>query len=155
MQNYALLHAVGESQFPVLLKRGMSSLIEEWLMCAEYILSHGNTDVMLCERGIRTFAKYTRNTFDINAIPVLHELTHLPVIADPSHGTGRWEYVGAVTRGALAAGADGFLIEVHPDPANAASDGHQSLTPKNFAKLMNECRPIAEAIGRYIAPPIG
>ena len=154
MQNYALLRAVGQTNIPVLLKRGIAGTIKELLMCAEYILSQGNYKVMLCERGIRSYESATRNTFDINAIPVLQNLSHLPVIADPSHGTGRWKYVGAVTRGALAAGADGFLIEVHPDPPNALSDGRQSLTPGNFTKLMNQCRPIAEAIGRHIAPAI-
>ncbi len=152
MQNYALLRAVGETQKPVLLKRGISGTIKELLMCAEYILSNGNYNVMLCERGIRTYETATRNTFDLNAIPVLQSMTHLPIIADPSHGVGRWQYVTAVTKGALAAGADGFLIEVHPDPASAWSDGEQSLTPKNFAHLMDECRPIAKAINRHIAP---
>jgi 3-deoxy-7-phosphoheptulonate synthase len=152
MQNYALLRAVGETQKPVLLKRGISGTIKELLMCAEYILSSGNYNVMLCERGIRTYETATRNTFDLNAIPVLQSMTHLPIIADPSHGVGRWQYVTAVTKGALATGADGFLIEVHPEPASAWSDGEQSLTPKNFARLMNECRPIAKAIKRHIAP---
>jgi 3-deoxy-7-phosphoheptulonate synthase len=150
MQNYALLHAVGESQHPVLLKRGMSSLIEEWLMCAEYILSHGNTRVMMCERGIRTFERYTRNTFDINAIPVLKQLTHLPVIADPSHGTGKWEYVESVTKASVAAGADGVIIEVHPRPEEAMSDGRQSLKPERFAQLVREMKAIAQAVGRDI-----
>lgn len=150
MQNYALLHAVGESQHPVLLKRGMSSLIEEWLMCAEYILSHGNTRVMLCERGIRTFEKATRNTFDINAIPVVKHLTHLPIIADPSHGTGKWEYVAAVSKGSIAAGADGVILEVHPRPEEAMSDGRQSLKPERFAELVQEMKAIAEAVGRHV-----
>ncbi|MCO5184818.1 MAG: 3-deoxy-7-phosphoheptulonate synthase [Anaerolineae bacterium] len=150
MQNYALLHAVGRSQHPVLLKRGMSSLMEEWLMCAEYILSHGNTRVMLCERGIRTFEKYTRNTFDINAIPVAKHLSHLPVIADPSHATGKWEYVGAAARAAVAAGADGLIIEVHPEPEKAMSDGAQSLKPEKFAALVLEMKAIAQAVGRDI-----
>ncbi|MDQ4074749.1 MAG: 3-deoxy-7-phosphoheptulonate synthase [Chloroflexota bacterium] len=154
MQNYALLHALGEVQKPVLLKRGISGSIKELLMCAEYILSHGNYRVMLCERGIRTYETATRNTFDLNAIPVLQQLSHLPVIADPSHGVGKWEYVGAVTRGAIAAGTDGILIEVHPDPANATSDGQQSLTPVNFARLMDECRRVAQAVGRHIAPAV-
>ncbi|MBA3533109.1 MAG: 3-deoxy-7-phosphoheptulonate synthase [Ardenticatenales bacterium] len=154
MQNYALLHALGEAQKPVLLKRGISGMIKELLMCAEYILSHGNYQVMLCERGIRTYETATRNTFDLNAIPVLQHLSHLPVVADPSHGVGKWEYVGAVTRGALAAGADGLIIEVHPDPSNAWSDGQQSLTPEDFAQLMGQCRRIAEAIGRCIAPAL-
>lgn len=150
MQNYALLHAVGEAQHPVLLKRGMSSLIEEWLMCAEYILSHGNTRVMLCERGIRTFERYTRNTFDINAIPVAKSLTHLPVIADPSHGTGKWEYVESVTKASIAAGADGAIIEVHPRPEEAMSDGRQSLKPERFANLVEELKAIATAVNRQI-----
>lgn len=150
MQNYALLHAVGESQHPVLLKRGMSSLIEEWLMCAEYILSHGNNRVMLCERGIRTFERYTRNTFDINAIPVLKHLTHLPVIADPSHGTGKWEYVEGVTKASVAAGADGVIIEVHPHPEIAMSDGRQSLKPERFAALVKDMKAIAQAVGKDV-----
>jgi 3-deoxy-7-phosphoheptulonate synthase len=150
VQNYALLHAVGESQHPVLLKRGMSSLIEEWLMSAEYILSHGNTRVMLCERGIRTFEKYTRNTFDINAIPVAKHLSHLPVIADPSHATGHWEYVAAAAKASIAAGADGLIIEVHPRPEEAMSDGIQSLKPERFAQLVTEMKAIAQAVQRDI-----
>ncbi len=153
MQNYPLLRAVGEVDKPVLLKRGMSSTIEELLLAAEYILSRGNYNVMLCERGIRTFERATRNTFDINAIPVLKELTHLPVIADPSHGVGLWQHVIPVARGAIAAGADGLLIEVHPDPAKAWSDGAQSLTPENFARLVAEVRRVAEAVGRSVAEP--
>lgn len=153
MQNYPLLHAVGKSGRPVLLKRGMSSTIEELLMAAEYILSHGNYNVMLCERGIRTYETATRNTFDINSIPVLQDLTHLPVIADPSHGVGQWQYVASVTRGAIAAGADGLLIEVHPDPAHALSDGAQSLKPDNFQALMDDVSRIAEAVGRGIVAP--
>jgi 3-deoxy-7-phosphoheptulonate synthase len=150
MQNYALLHAVGEAQRPVLLKRGMMSTIEELLMSAEYILSHGNNRVMLCERGIRTFEKYTRNTLDINAVPLLKQLSHLPVIVDPSHGTGKWELVAAVSRAAVAAGADGLIIEVHPHPSRALSDGAQSLKPEPFAKLMAELKAIAEAVGREL-----
>jgi 3-deoxy-7-phosphoheptulonate synthase len=150
MQNYALLHAVGESQHPVLLKRGMSSLMEEWLMCAEYVLSHGNKRVMLCERGIRTFETYTRNTFDINAIPVVKHLSHLPIIADPSHATGKWEYVSAAAKASVAAGADGLIIEVHPRPDEAFSDGSQSLKPARFAKLVLEMKAIALAVGRDI-----
>lgn len=150
MQNYALLHAVGEAQRPVLLKRGMSSLMEEWLMCAEYILSHGNKRVMLCERGIRTFETYTRNTFDINAIPVIKHLSHLPIIADPSHATGKWEYVSAAAKASVAAGADGLIIEVHPRPDEALSDGAQSLKPERFAKLVLEMKAIAQAVGRDI-----
>jgi 3-deoxy-7-phosphoheptulonate synthase len=150
MQNYALLHAIGEAQRPVLLKRGMMSTVEELLMAAEYILSHGNDRVMLCERGIRTFEPYTRNTFDINAIPVLKGLTHLPVIADPSHGTGKWELVGPAARAAVAAGVDGLMIEVHSHPERALSDGAQSLKPERFAVLMDELRLVAEAVGRRI-----
>ncbi len=150
MQNYALLHAVGESQRPVLLKRGMMSTMEELLMSAEYILSHGNDRLMLCERGIRTFEHYTRNTLDINAVPMLKQLTHLPVFVDPSHGTGKWELVGPVARAAVAAGADGLLIEVHPAPEEALSDGAQSLKPERFAKLMAELRAVAEAVGRTL-----
>ncbi|MBI5876814.1 MAG: 3-deoxy-7-phosphoheptulonate synthase [Chloroflexi bacterium] len=150
MQHYPLLHAVGEAQHPVLLKRAMSGTIEELLMCAEYILSHGNRRVMVCERGIRTFETYTRNTFDVNAIPAIQELSHLPVIADPSHGTGRSALVGAVARGAVAAGASGLLIEVHPNPAKATSDGAQSLDFKQFAALMVELKGIASIIGKHI-----
>ena len=153
MQNYALLNAVGKSGHPVLLKRGMSGTIEEWLMCAEYILSHGNDNVMLCERGIRTFEKETRNTFDINAIPVVKQLSHLPIIADPSHGVGKWEYVGPVSKAAVAAGADGVILEVHPKPDEAWSDGRQSLKPRRFAQLVNQMRIIAEAVGRGIPEP--
>ena len=150
MQNFALLSAVGEMQKPVLLKRGLMATIEELLMAAEYILSHGNSRVILCERGIRTFETATRNTFDINAIPVLKTLTHLPVLADPSHGTGKWELVAPIARAAVAAGADGVIIEVHTDPAHALSDGAQSLTPDNFTKLVSQVRCVAEAIGRAV-----
>ncbi|CAG0943901.1 3-deoxy-7-phosphoheptulonate synthase [Anaerolineae bacterium] len=148
MQNYALLHAVGEANHPVLLKRSMMSTIEELFMAAEYILSHGNMRVALCERGIRTFERYTRNTTDINAIPVIKQMSHLPVILDPSHGTGKWEYVTAVARAGIAAGADGLIIEVHPHPEEAASDGAQSLKPEKFAQLVREVRAIAEVVGR-------
>jgi len=150
MQNYNLLHAVGASGMPALLKRGMMATLEELLMSAEYILSHDNYRVILCERGIRTFEQYTRYTLDINAIPVLKGLTHLPVIADPSHGTGRWELVQAVSRAAVAAGADGLLVEVHPHPEEALSDGAQSLRPKAFAELVRQARQIAEAVGRTV-----
>ncbi len=150
MQNYALLHAAGESQRPVLLKRGLMSTVEEMLMAAEYILSHGNNRVMLCERGIRTFETYTRNTMDINAVPLLKQLSHLPVIADPSHGTGKWELVAPVSRAAVAAGADGLIIEVHPRPEEALSDGAQSLKPNRFAELVESLRPVAEAVGRTL-----
>lgn len=150
MQNYSLLHAVGESGMPVLLKRGMMATLEELLLSAEYILSHGNWRVMLCERGIRTFKKYTRNTLDINAVPVLKGLTHLPVVVDPSHGTGKWQLVGAVAKAAVAAGADGLLIEVHPWPERALSDGAQSLEPEKFTRLMGELRRVAEAVDRSL-----
>ena len=150
MQNFALLNAVGETQTPVLLKRGMMSTMEELIMAAEYILSRGNPRVMLCERGIRTYETMTRNTFDVNAIPVLKSVTHLPVIADPSHGTGKWELVTPIARSAVAAGADGLIIEVHPNPAAAMSDGAQSLKPEKFAQLVIQVRKIAEAMGRTI-----
>ncbi len=148
MQNYDLLRAVGKIDKPVLLKRGMMSTIEELLMSAEYVLAGGNQRVILCERGIRTFEKYTRNTTDINAVPVIKQLTHLPVVLDPSHSTGKWEYVAAVARAGVAAGADGLIVEVHPDPSQALSDGAQSLKPEKFAQLVAECRRVAEAIGR-------
>jgi 3-deoxy-7-phosphoheptulonate synthase len=150
MQNYALLHAIGEAQWPVLLKRGMMSTIEELLMAAEYILSHGNDHVILCERGIRTFEPYTRNTLDISAVPLLKQLSHLPVVVDPSHGTGKWELVEPVSRAAVAAGADGLIIEVHPHPDEAFSDGAQSLKPARFTTLMQSLRPVAEAVGRVL-----
>ncbi len=150
MQNYTLLHAVGEAQRPVLLKRGMMSTIEELLMAAEYILTHGNGRVMLCERGIRTFEKYTRNTLDISAVPLLKQISHVPVIVDPSHGTGKWELVEPMSRAAVAAGADGLIIEVHPHPKDALSDGAQSLKPARFAALMRSLRPVAEAVGRTL-----
>ncbi len=150
MQNYALLHAVGKAQRPVLLKRGLMSTMEELLMAAEYILSHGNGRVILCERGIRTFEKYTRNTLDINAVPMLKQLSHLPVIVDPSHGTGKRELVEPVSRAAVAAGADGLIIEVHPHPEEALSDGAQSLKPDRFTSLMQGLRPLAEAVGRTL-----
>jgi 3-deoxy-7-phosphoheptulonate synthase len=149
-QNYALLRYVGRCNKPVLLKRGMSTTINEFLMAAEYILSEGNHNVILCERGIRTFETATRNTFDLNAIPVLKEKTHLPVVADPSHGTGYWQYVTPMSLAAIAAGADGLIIEVHPKPETAMSDGGQSLKPSKFAALMEKARPVAEAVGRGI-----
>jgi 3-deoxy-7-phosphoheptulonate synthase len=151
MQNYSLLHAAGESQHPVLLKRGMSSTVEELLMAAEYILSHDNRHVILCERGIRTYEKSTRNTTDINAIPVLKEKTHLPIILDPSHATGNWNYVTAVARAGIAAGADGLIVEVHTEPEKALSDGFQSLKPERFAEMVTQIRGIAQIIGRDIA----
>jgi len=151
MQNYDLLNAVGESQKPVLLKRGMSATIEDLLMATEYILKYGNNRVMLCERGIRTFDnKYSRNTFDINAIPLLKELTHLPIIADPSHAIGVRRHVAPMALAGVAAGADGLIIETHPDPDKAVSDGDQSLTLKQFAELMVKVRAMAAAVGRKI-----
>lgn len=152
MQNYTLLNAIGRSGHPVLLKRSMIGTIEEWLMCAEYILSHGNNQVMLCERGIRANETETRNTFDVSAIPVVKHLSHLPVIADPSHATGKSEYVGPVARAAIAAGADGLIIEVHQHPDQAWSDGRQSLKPEHYADLVKEMRAVAQAIGRGIGP---
>lgn len=148
MQNFNLLHAVGECDKPVLLKRGNSALIEELLMSAEYILSHGNRRVILCERGVRTFETATRNTTDINAIPVLKSLTHLPVILDPSHSTGHTEFVTPIARAAIAAGADGLIVEVHPNPKEAMSDGGQSLTPEKFATLVRQAKAIAREVGR-------
>ncbi|MFH0771801.1 MAG: 3-deoxy-7-phosphoheptulonate synthase [Candidatus Omnitrophota bacterium] len=150
MQNFNLLKEVGLSKKPVLLKRGMSSTIKELLMSAEYILSNGNFNVMLCERGIRTFEDETRFTLDLNAVPVLKKLTHLPVIVDPSHGTGNWGYVPAMAKASVAAGADGLLIEVHSKPEEAFSDGAQSLVPDNFDKLMKELKSISKAVGRDI-----
>ena len=151
MQNYSLLHAAGISQQPVLLKRGMSATIDETLMAAEYILSHGNRRVILCERGIRTFETATRNTTDINAVPVLKALTHLPVIVDPSHSTGYVQYVTAIARAAVAAGADGLIVEVHPRPEEALSDGGQSLRPEQFVEMMHQVRRVAEAVDRHLA----
>jgi 3-deoxy-7-phosphoheptulonate synthase len=150
MQNYHLLRALGETSKPVLLKRGMSATLEELLLSAEYIMAGGNYKVILCERGIRTFETYTRNTLDIAAIPVIQQLSHLPIVADPSHGTGRRDKVGAMARAAVAAGADGLIIEVHPDPERALSDGAQSLYPDQFVQLMNEIRLIAPAVGRQV-----
>ena len=150
MQNFSLLRELGRARKPVLLKRGISATIEEWLLSAEYILSGGNPDVVLCERGIRTFESYTRNTLDISAVPVIHKLSHLPIVADPSHGTGRRDKVAPMARAAVAAGADGLIIEVHPDPDHALSDGAQSVFPEQFERLMAELRIIAPAIGRSI-----
>jgi len=151
MQNFTLLRALGETRTPVLLKRGLSASVEELLMSAEYILAGGNQRVMLCERGIRTFETSTRNTTDINAIPVLKNLTHLPVILDPSHSTGHAGYVAAVARAAIAAGADGLIVEVHPDPAKAVSDGKQSLKPEAFAAMVKQVGQIAQIMGRGLA----
>ena len=153
MQNFSLLDAVGEQRLPVLLKRGMSATVEELLLSAEYILARGNPNVILCERGIRTFERYTRNTFDINAIPLLRKLTHLPVLADPSHGTGKWYLVSPVALAAVAAGADGLIVEVHPSPDHALKDGFQSLTFENFAALMRTIPAVAAAVGRAVGTP--
>ncbi len=150
MQNFSLLKTVGRFNKPVLLKRGISATIEEWLMSAEYILSEGNSNVILCERGVRTFERYTRYTLDISTIPVVDHLSHLPIIIDPSHASGDWRYVSALAKAGIAAGADGLLVEVHTDPANALSDGKQSLKPERFTQLMDEVKKIAEAIGRTI-----
>jgi 3-deoxy-7-phosphoheptulonate synthase len=148
MQNYNLLRAVGETRHPVLLKRGMMNTLEELLMSAEYILASGNPNVMLCERGIRTFETYTRNTFDVNAIAALKMRTHLPVVVDPSHATGHWQYVQSAALAAVAAGADGLIIEVHPCPEQAKSDGLQSLKPDRFIELVQRVKAVAEAVGR-------
>jgi len=150
MQNFTLLRELGRTRKPVLLKRGISATIEEWLLSAEYVLSGGNTNVILCERGIRTFETATRNTLDISAILIVKQLSHLPVFVDPSHGTGRRDKVAPMARAAVAAGADGLLIEVHSDPDHAMSDGAQSLFPAQFDRLMAELRIIAPAIGRGI-----
>jgi len=150
MQNFRLLKEIGRVNKPVLLKRGLSATIKELLMSAEYIAANGNDNIILCERGIRTFETATRNTLDLSAVPVLKEETHLPVIIDPSHAVGLWQYVAPVSRAAVAVGADGLLIEVHPDPANAMSDGAQSLKPGKFAALIEELRPIAAVLGKTI-----
>jgi 3-deoxy-7-phosphoheptulonate synthase len=153
MQSFTLLRELGRLRKPVLLKRGISATIEELLLSAEYILAGGNYDVILCERGIRTFETYTRNTMDISAIPVVKKLSHLPIIADPSHGTGRRDKVAPMARAAVAAGSDGLLIEVHPDPDHALSDGAQSLRPEQFEELMSQLRIIAPAVGRTMPEP--
>ena len=150
MQNFALLREVGHAEKPVLLKRGLAATIEEWLMSAEHILSQGNARVILCERGIRTFETYTRNTLDLNAIPVVKELSHLPVIVDPSHGTGIRNKVAPMARAAIAAGADGLIIEVHHDPDHALSDGAQSLYPEQYRELVNQISTIAKVLGRTV-----
>jgi 3-deoxy-7-phosphoheptulonate synthase len=155
MQNFALLDEVGKTKKPVMLKRGMSATIQEWLLSAEYILSQGNRQVMLCERGIRTFETYTRNTLDISAIPVVKKLSHLPVIADPSHGTGKWYLVAPLALAAVAAGADGLMIEVHPNPDQALKDGAQSLTFESFEQLMVQLAPLATSVGRKLPPKPG
>lgn len=153
MQNFPLLHAAGASQFPVLLKRGISATIDELLMAAEYLLSHGNRRVIVCERGIRSYETSTRNTTDINAIPVMRSRTHLPIFLDPSHSTGHWEYVAPIARAGIAAGADGLIIEVHTHPADALSDGGQSLKPERFAELVRQVKSIAQAVGRKVPDP--
>ncbi|MDK2820239.1 MAG: 3-deoxy-7-phosphoheptulonate synthase [Clostridia bacterium] len=150
MHNYPLLQAVGRQSKPVMLKRGLSATFEEWLLAAEYILKEGNSKVILCERGIRTFESYTRNTLDLSAVPAIKSLSHLPIFVDPSHGTGRRYMVAPMGRAALAAGADGLIIEVHPNPEEALSDGSQSLTPEQFAQLVKEIKPIISATGREL-----
>ena len=150
MANFALLTEVGLARKPVMLKRGMSATVEEWLQAAEYIANTGNYEIMLCERGIRTFETMTRNTFDVSSIPLVVGLSHLPIIADPSHGTGRHSLVSPVSKAAVAAGADGLMIEVHPHPEKALKDGAQSLTPSGFEQMMNELAAVARAVGRYV-----
>jgi len=150
MQNFVLLKELGKTKKPILLKRGMSATIEELLLSAEYILSQGNYEVILCERGIRTFENYTRNTLDLSAVPSLKRLSHLPIIVDPSHATGRWRLVSPMAKAAIAVGADGLLIEVHPDPKSSLSDGAQSLRIETFAQLMKELGPIVQAVGRKL-----
>ncbi len=150
MQNFSLLLEVGTCNKPILLKRGLSATIKEWLMAAEYIMSRGNQKVILCERGIRTFETATRNTLDLSAVPLLKQLTHLPVVVDPSHGVGKWDLVAPMSKAAVAAGADGLVIEVHTNPEEALSDGEQSIKPSAFKKLMDELKPIAIAVGRKI-----
>ncbi len=150
MQNFSLLKEVGMTKKPVMLKRGMSATIKDWLMSAEYILAGGNFNVMLCERGIRTFETFTRNTLDINAVPVVKQLSHLPVMVDPSHGTGKWGLVSSAAKAAVAAGCDGLMIEVHENPEEALSDGAQSLLPQNFSLLLKELRAVATAVGREL-----
>lgn len=152
MQNFSLLSEVGKTRVPVLLKRGLAATMEEWLLAAEYILTEGNEDVVLCERGIRSFETYTRNTVDISAIPAMKELSHLPILLDPSHGTGKWSLVHPVALAGVAAGADGIMVEVHPNPEEAMSDGAQSLNFEHFADLMRDIKPIAHAVGRSVFP---
>ena len=154
VQNFILLDEVGKTRKPALLKRGFATTYEEWLLSAEYIMAGGNNEVILCERGIRTFEEYTRNTLDLAAIPVIKRLSHLPIIADPSHGTGRWHLVPSMALAAVAAGCHGLMIEVHPNPDKALSDGPQSLTFENFMSLMHNIRAVATALGREVAPPV-
>lgn len=148
MQNFELLKEVGRTHKPVLLKRGLSATINEWLLAAEYIMAEGNSKVIMCERGIRTFETYTRNTLDLSAVPAIKQLSHLPVIVDPSHAAGKWDMVAPLAKAAVAVGADGLIIEVHPCPNEAMCDGGQSLTPENFAQLVAEIKPIAAAVGK-------
>jgi 3-deoxy-7-phosphoheptulonate synthase len=155
MHNFSLLKKVGAQDKPVLLKRGMSATIDEWLMAAEYILASGNSNVILCERGIRTFdAKYARNTLDLSVLPVLRSLTHLPIMIDPSHGTGNSDYVPAMALAAIAAGTDALMIEVHPNPARALSDGPQSLTPEKFDRLVQEMSVLGKVVNRWSMPAL-
>jgi len=151
MQNFNLLEEVGKTGKPVMLKRGISATVQEWLLAAEYILTQGNEQLILCERGIRTFETYTRNTLDISVIPIIEKVSHLPVIADPSHGTGKWYLVAPMALAAVAAGADGIMVEVHPHPDLALKDGAQSLTFANFQQLMSQLKCVAEAVGRHMA----
>jgi 3-deoxy-7-phosphoheptulonate synthase len=153
MQNFGLLEEVGKTGKPVMLKRGLSATVQEWLLAAEYILAQGNEQLMLCERGIRTFETYTRNTMDVSVIPIIEKVSHLPIIADPSHGTGKWYLVIPMALAAVAAGADGIMVEVHPNPDMALKDGAQSLTFANFNQLMSQLKSVSEAIGRYPANP--
>ena len=153
MQNFNLLEEVGKADRPVMLKRGLSATVQEWLLAAEYVLAQGNEQLMLCERGIRTFETYTRNTMDVSVIPIIKKVSHLPIIADPSHGTGKWYLVIPMALAAVAAGADGIMVEVHPNPDLALKDGAQSLTFANFHQLMSQLKSVAEAIGRYPANP--
>jgi len=153
MQNFNLLEEASKAGKPMMLKRGLSATIQEWLLAAEYILAQGNQQLMLCERGIRTFETYTRNTMDISAIPVIEKVSHLPIIADPSHGTGKWYLVAPLALAAAAAGADGIMVEVHPQPDSALKDGPQSLTFDNFRQLMSQLEPVAAAVGRSLARP--
>lgn len=150
MQNFSLLKELGKTNKPILLKRGLANTIEEWLMSAEYIMAGGNPNVILCERGIRTYETSTRNTLDISSVAVVKKLTHLPIIIDPSHAAGRWEYIESLSKAAIAAGADGLIIEVHPDPENALSDGQQSLKPERFHELVGKLRRVAEAVDRTL-----
>ncbi|NMD32606.1 MAG: 3-deoxy-7-phosphoheptulonate synthase, partial [Firmicutes bacterium] len=150
MQNFSLLKELGQSGKPVLIKRGMSATIEEWLMAAEYLLSEGNGKVILCERGIRTFERYTRNTLDLSAVPIAKELSHLPVFVDPSHGTGQWRWVSPMSLAAVAAGADGLIIEVHSSPKEALCDGKQSLLPEKFYHMVSSLKKVAKTVGRSL-----